>query len=144
MNRAQKIAWLFVITISLAVVTSIATVVLLYVKFGMPRAQAGLAFLAIAGFGGLGPLVFKKDKGPVTCDERGRLINKRAALVAFTTSYLFVGLACMIPFCILGPDALLSVNWLPMIFMGAGLITFFVHSLAVLVQYSWGGKDGER
>lgn len=140
MNRMQKIARFLVVTISLGVIFSIAATILLYVKVGMPRAWAGLAFLAIAGLGGLGPLVFKKDKGSATCDERDRIINKRAALAAFATAYLFVGLACMVPFFMLGPDGSISVTWLPMIFMGAGLITFFVHSVAILVQYDRGNK----
>ncbi len=140
MNRMQKIAWFLVVTISLGVIFSIAATILLYAKLGMPKAQAGLAFLAIAGLGGLGPLVFKKDKGAVACDERDRIINRRAALAAFTIAYLFVGLACMLPFFVLGPDGSISVTWLPMIFMGAGLITFFVHSAAILVQYGRGTK----
>jgi hypothetical protein len=144
MNRVQKTAGLLVVTISLGVTLSIAATSLLYVRLGMPRAWAGLAFLAVAGLGGLGPLVFKKDKGSVTCDERDRIINRRAALAAFTAAYLFVGLACMLPFFVLGPDGSISVTWLPMIFMGAGLITFFIHSAAILVQYGWRDKDGEK
>ena len=141
MNRVQKIAWLFVVTVSLGVVFSIAATSLLYVKVGMPRAWAGLAFLAVVGLGGLGPLVFRKNKGAVACDERDRIINRRAALAAFTIAYLFVGLACMLPFFVLGPDGSMSVTWLPMIFMGAGLMTFFVHSVAILVQYGRGGRN---
>jgi hypothetical protein len=143
MNRVQKIAWLFVVTISLAVILSAVAIGLLYLKFGMPVAQAGLAFLAIAGLGGFGPLIFKKDKGDVTCDERDKLINQHAALAGFGASYLLVGLSCMIPFFVLGPTASISVTWLPMIFMGAGLSSFFIHSVAILVQYGWRDK-GEK
>jgi len=143
MNRTQKIAWLFVVIISLGVILSITATALLYVKVGMPRAQAGLAFLAIAAFGGLGPLIFKKDKEPVTCDERDKLINHRAALVGFGASYLVVGVACMAPFSIIGPSGSISVTWLPMIFVAAGLTLFFAHSVAILVQYGWGRK-GEK
>ena len=137
MNRVQKIAWLFVVTISLGVILSITATALLYVKVGMPRAQAGLAFLAIAAFGGLGPLIFKKDKEPVTCDERDKLINKRAALAGFITSYLVMGLACMTPFFVLGPQGTISVVWLPQIFMAGMISAFFVHSVAILEQYGW-------
>ncbi len=140
MNRAQKIAWLFVITISLAVLLSAGAVGILSAKFGLPRAMAGLAFLSIAGIGGFGPLIFKKDKGQVTCDERDRIINHRAALAGFGAAYLIVGLACMLPFFILGPDNSISVIWLPYIFGGSGLSMFFVHSVAILVQYGWRDK----
>jgi len=141
MNRSQKIAWLLVVTISLAVILSTAAIAVLYVKVGMPKALAGLGFIGVAGFGGLGPLVFKKDKRPVTCDERDKLINHRAALAAFGTSYLVVAVACMAPFYILGPHASISVTWLPMIFGGAALTVFFVHSVAILIQYGWRNKN---
>lgn len=143
MNRVQKVAWLLVIAISVAVLLAGGAVGILYVKVGMPKALAGLSFIAIAGLGGLGPLIFRKDKGKVTCDERDRLINRRAALAGFGAAYLVVGLACMVPFSVLGPDRAISVNWLPMIFMGAGISHFFVHSVAILIQYGWGGKENE-
>lgn len=135
MNRIQKIAWSLVITISLGFILSCIAVAILYVKVGMPKAVAGLSFMGVAGLGGFSPLIFKKDKGKVTFDERDRLIKRRAALAGFATSYLFVGLACMIPFSILGPKATVSVSWLPNIFAGAALSAFFVTSVAILVQY---------
>ena len=137
MNREQKIAWFFVITISLSFVLSCIAVAILYVKLGMPRALAGLGFMGIAGLGGFSPLIFRKDKGKATFDERDKLIKRKAA---FGTSYLFVGLACMIPFSVLGPKASISVTWLPNIFMGAALSAFFVTSVAILVQYKRGRK----
>ena len=99
------------------------------------KSMAGLGFLGIAGIGGLGPLVFKKDKDQVACDERDRIINHKAATVGFTAAYLVVGIACMLPFCILGPNSLISVFWLPMIFMGAGISSCFTRSVAILIQY---------
>jgi len=144
MNRAQKAAWLMVISISTAVVLAAIAVAILYYIFGMPKvAAAGLGFLGIAGVGGLGPLIFKKDKGPVTCDERDRLINSRAALASFSASYMVVGLMCMVPFFVLGPKSSVSITWLPFIFLAAGLTGFFAHSVAILVQYGWSDK-GEK
>lgn len=140
MNRAQKIAWSLVITISTGFIVSCIAVAILYIKVGMPRALAGLGFMGIAGLGGFSPLIFRKDKGKVTFDERDKLIKRRAALAGFATSYLFVGLACMIPFSILGPKASISVIRLPNIFGGAALSAFFVTSVAILVQYGWGGE----
>ncbi len=138
MNRVQKIAWFFVITISIAVLLSTVAIGILYAKVGLPKAMAGMAFLGIAGIGGFGPLIFKKDKGPVTCDERDVIINSRAALAGFGAAYMVVGLACMLPFFILGTNSRISVTWLPMIFMGAGLSSFFMHSIAILIQYGRG------
>ena len=47
MNRAQKIAWLFVITISLAAAISCIAVTVGYFIVGMPKALAGLGFMGI-------------------------------------------------------------------------------------------------
>jgi hypothetical protein len=144
MNRAQKIAWLFVITISLAVVSSLAAFAILYIKVGIPKAFTGFALLGIAGFGGFGPLVFRKDEGKIAYDERDTLINRRAAIAGYGASYLVVGLACMLPFFILGPQATVAVWWLPNIFMAGGLTLFFVHSAAILIQYGRGDGDGKK
>lgn len=143
MNRAQKIAWSLVITISLGFVVSCIAVAILYVKVGMPKVLAGFGFMGIAGLGGFSPLIFKKDKGEVTFDERDRLIKRNAALAGFGASYLFMGAACMIPFYVLGPKASMSVGWLPYIFGGAAISLFFVHSVAILVQYGRRDKHNE-
>ena len=86
-------------------------------------------------------MVFRKDKGKVAYDERDGLIHSRAALAGFGAAYMVVGLACMVPFFVLGPKANVSVTCLPMIFMGAGLSSFFVHSVVILIQY---GRRGEK
>ena len=143
MNRAQKTAWLLVITISAGFVLSCIAVVILYIISGMPTALAGFAFMAVAGLGGLGPSIFKKDKGNVTFDERDKLIKEKAKLAGFTASFLFAGLACMTPFFIFGPKTSISVSWLPNIWAGTFLTAFFVHSVAILVQYGREEKSHE-
>jgi len=143
MNRAQKIAWVFVITTLLVIVVSITTIVILYFKVGMPNALYGFGTIGIAGLGGFAMLFIKKDKGKVACDERDELIRKRDALAGFTTAYLFVCAACMTPFFILGPKGSISVKWLPQIFIGACVSQFAAQSVAILAQYGRGGK-GEQ
>jgi hypothetical protein len=145
MNRIQKMAWWMAIWISAGTILAAIAVAVLFFVIGMPWpiARAGLGFLGIAGFGGLGSLIFKKDKGKVTCDERDRLINNRAAVAGFGSAYMVAGVLCMLPFFVLGPAATISVTWLPDIFMAAGLTAFFVHSVAILAQYGWRAKDNE-
>jgi len=146
MNRIQKMAWWMAIWVSAGVTLAAIAVAILFLVIGLPWliARSGQAFLGIAGLGGLASLIFKKDKGKVTCDERDLLINNRAAVAGFCAAFLVTGLACMLPFFILGTEATISVAWLPDIFMAAGLTAFFVHSIAILVQYGWGGKNGEK
>ena len=105
--------------------------------------RAGLKFLGIAGFGGLGPLIFKKDPDKATCDERERFIFIKATLAGLVAACLITGLACMLPFFIMGPDAMISVGWLPDIFLAVTFTFFFVQSVAILVQYGWKQK-GEQ
>ncbi len=143
MNRAQKIAWSLVITTLSSFILSCIAVAILYVKVGMPKALLGFSLMGIAGLGGFSPIIFRKDKGKVTFDERDKKIKRIAALSGFATSYLFVGLVCMVPFSILGPKATISVSWLPYIFGGAAISMFFVHSVAILIGYGRGGK-GEK
>jgi hypothetical protein len=137
MNRVQKIAWGFVISISAAFVVSLAAVGILYSHAGMPRALIGFSFMGLTGLGGLAPLVIKKEEGPVVVDERDRLFHRRAAIAGFATAYMVMGAACMIPFFVLGPGASISVAWLPMTFMAAGISHYFVYAVAILNQYGW-------
>jgi hypothetical protein len=144
MNRIQKTAFWLIVWISFGVVAAVIAIAISYFKVGMPKALAGLGFLGIAGLGGLGPLIFGKDKGKVTSDERDRLINHRAALAGFGAAYLVTGLVCMLPFSILGYGAAIPITWLPIIFMADGLALFFVHSLAILIQYGRGAREKDH
>lgn len=143
MNREQKMALTMVITTLSAFLLSCIAVAILYFKVGMPRALLGFLLMCLSGLAGFSPLIFKKDKGKVILDERDRLIKERAKLAGFTASFLFAGMACMIPFFILGPDRAISVTWLPNIFIGAGISHAFVYSAVILEQYGWREK-GEK
>lgn len=142
MNRVQKIAWVFVTSITVAFVISLMAVGVAYYYVGMPKALYGFCLMGLAGLAGLAPLLVKKDEGPVQADERDVSIQKRAARAGFATAYLVFGAACMIPFFVLGPNAKVGVTWLPTIYMGAGFSHFFVYSFAILSQYGW-ASNGE-
>jgi hypothetical protein len=141
MNRAQKIAWAFVISTSTATSASLVAVGILSLYVGMPRALLGFCFMGLSGLGGLAPLLIKKDETPLVVDERDDLFHRRAAFAGFATAYLVFGAASLIPFFILGPRAMVPVRWLPMIFMGAGLSNLLVYSLTILSQYGWTSKE---
>jgi len=145
MNRVQKMAWWMLIWISAGVILAAIAIVVLFFIVGLPWsiARAGVGFLGIAGLGGLAPLIFKKDPDKATCDERERFIYIKATLAGFVAAFLITGLACMLPFFIKGPNAMISVCWLPDIFLAATLTTFFIHSVAILIQYGLERK-GEK
>ena len=141
MNRVQKIARWTLIWAAIALGLAAIAVAVLYSLFGFPIAYSGMAFLGLFGFVGIGSWIYPKEKGAVTCDERDRLINQRAALAAFGASYLVMGAGCMIPFFVLGYKAQIPVYWLPDIFMAGGITCFVVHSVAILIQY---GSDSRQ
>ena len=143
MNREQKIALSCVVTILVAVVASAITIIILYQSVGMPKALRGLGFMGLSGLGCLSIFIFKKEKGKVTFDERDKLIQKRAGLAGFALSYLFLCLACMIPFCVMGGRALIQVRWLPQILGGTCITYFFFYSLTIFFEYGLGSK-GEK
>jgi hypothetical protein len=141
MNRAYKLARFTVIVISTSCMLSGGAFLILYFTLGLPKASAGLAFMSLIFLLGFTPLMYRKDQGKVVCDERDIEINGKAVAAGFVTAYLVMGLACMLSFFVLGPKGTLSVQWLPMIFMGAGISHYLAYSIAILEQYGRGGGD---
>jgi len=141
MSQIQKIAWVFVVSTSAALIVSLATVGILYYYAGMPKALAGFSFMGIAGLGGLAPLLIRKDAGPVAVDERDKQIEKNANLAGFGAVYLFIILVSFAPIAILGEKASIPVTWLPGLLVGAGLCQAYAFFVAILVQYGRGTKD---
>ena len=141
MNRIQKMAWMTVICTGSGLILSMIAFATLYFFMGFPRAEAGLAFIALAGLAGLAPLIFKKDPGPVQTDERDRIIQVQSTQAGFAASYLVFGCLSMGIWFYHGPDKLINVNTLPQIWMAAFVTAFFVQSLTTLILY---GKDNKE
>jgi hypothetical protein len=143
-NRAQKISLTLVITFSLGLLLGIAAIVMR--RFDVGVWKIALAFaVAIAGSGGIISLIFfRKDNGAITHDERDKLIEKNAHLAGFGAVYLYVILISFLPIGILGEEASIPVTWCPGLLIGAGFCQAFAQSIAILIQYGWGGKDGGK
>ncbi|MHC4571821.1 MAG: hypothetical protein ACYS0C_07080 [Planctomycetota bacterium] len=143
MNRAQKIAW-YNLTVVVASLTITGTAVgILTILYGMPTALGGLGFLGIAALVGLSPILFRKRRDQIGFDERDQLIHRRATLAAYSTFWFLFTSACMIPYWILEAGARIRVVVLPCMLAGGFIIVQLVQSVAILVQYGWGGK-GEK
>lgn len=145
MNRFQKLAWFNLIVILIALTLSAIAVSVLYFVVDLPirRALGGFGFMGITGLMGLSPILYKKERGKVSFDERDELINYRAVLVAYSVFWLVFTAACMIPWSIIGPSGSISVNVLPIMLFGIGITLALVHSLVILIQYGRSDK-GEK
>jgi len=143
MNRAQKIARFSLIVILIALTLSVMAVGVLYFVVGLPiqRALGGFAFIAICGFSGLAPILYKKERGKVSFDERDLLIQKKASLRAYTIFWFLFVLAAMIPFFILGPKGTISVKYLPAMVFGGMITVMLVQSIVTLEEYGWRAKE---
>ena len=143
MNRFQKLAWFTLIVILIALTLSAIAVSVLYfvVDLPMQRALGGFGFMGITGLIGLSPVLYKKERGKVSFDERDELINYRAVLAAYSVFWLVFTAACMIPWSIIGPSGSISVNVLPIMLFGIGITLALVHSLVILIQYGRGIKE---
>ena len=140
MNRIQKMSWLIVACTGVGLLLSTVAVTVIAVKAGFPKAFAGFAFLSLTGFGGLGPLIFKKDPNSIQGDERDRMIQLHSAKAGFAASYLIFGCLAMGIWIYNGPDKLINVNTLPRIWMAAFITAFFTQALTTLILY---GKENQ-
>lgn len=129
-----------VISMGSGLILSAIAVTIGYFMAGFPKAWSGIAFMSI---GGLGPLIFRKDPGPVQADERDNAINLKAARASFALSYLVFGILCMgiWQYCKSQGTPVISIEVLPNIWGFAAVTAFFTHALMILLLY---GKDNKQ
>jgi hypothetical protein len=110
MNKAQRIAWFNLIVVLLALGLSVAAFGILHFVLGLPtsRAAAGFAFIGIMGFAGLTPILFRKDRNSVQCDERDLMIHRKATIVAYASFWVLFVAAAMVPWFIIGPNGVIT------------------------------------
>jgi uncharacterized membrane protein YccF (DUF307 family) len=145
MNRAQRIAWFTLIILALALGFSLAAFCLGYFILGVPanRAAAGFGFIGIMGLLGLIPILFRKDKDKVQCDERDLMIQRKAAVAAYAIFWVLFVAAAMVPWFITGPDGTITVDYLPWMVFGGMFVVMLVQAIVTLEQYGWTNK-GEK
>jgi hypothetical protein len=151
MNKTQKGAWFSLINGILLVIFCVHSVKILRGVFspeGYPNALKVVLFwgLFIFGFMGLSAfLLYRKKQSPaeVESDERDSLIQKRAVLVCFILVWFLLIISYVILWRIVGLDGSIPLCILPFIYLGVFFPAILFYNIAVLVQYSWGGKNHE-
>jgi hypothetical protein len=142
MSKAQKIAWFNLVVVLLALGLSVVAFGILYFVLGLPasRAVAGFAFIGIMGFAGLTPILFRKDRNSVQCDERDLMIHRKATIVAYASFWVLFVAAAMVPWFIIGPDGVITVNYLPWMVFGGMCTVMLLQSIVTLKEYGWRDK----
>lgn len=142
MSKLQKTAWVNLIVASVGVVVMAACFYIL--TAANAKGFDYLVIFVVAGSpGGLAAFLHSRKKGfEAGLDERERAINRRAFIWAAYVLTIFLAVACIIPFFVLGGQAQIPVYTLPALFVGALFITQFVHSAAILVISALEEEDG--
>jgi hypothetical protein len=140
MNRVQKISLTLVITFSLGLLLEITAIVMRFFDASVPKITFVFP-VYVAGSGGIVSLFFKKDKGPITHDERDKLFERNAHLAGFGAVYLLVILVSIIP-PMINPEARIPTTWFPGLLVSAVFCQAYAQSIAILIQYGWRDKDG--
>jgi len=142
-------AWLgLFLGVPILVIPSVVAVFIAYDR-GLSFAPV-LMFTGTVIWGGLLWLLpyiqrkFRKNKKKITFDERDRLIHKKVVMASYVVLWFYFVAACVITWCIVGPNGSISVNVMPLTLVG-GLVLFnFVQGLAALILYGRRDRDGEE
>jgi len=144
MNRYQKLAWFnLIVIISTIIITTTAVAIELHMR---GFSTIGGWFIAILVLLKFKPFMFKKPQGQdkILCDERDSFIVKRARTFAHTTFWIVFFVSSFAVHILMGmePDSSIPTITLPLMAVGGALLMKIVCSVAILVQYGRGGKDG--
>jgi hypothetical protein len=141
MNRYQKIAWFNLIVIAATVILTSAAIAVEFHLRGY--ATVGLFFVGILVLLKFTPWLFRKPQsaGGVATDERDDLILTRAVTYAWTTFWWVLVVSCFLLWFIIGPENSVPTIALPLLAFGGAMVHKTASSVAILVQYGWGGRD---
>ncbi len=146
MNTAQKMAWFTLVVLALALGLSLVTFCVGYFILAVPaaKAAAGFGFMGIMGFVGLTPILFRKDKAQVQCDERDLMIHRKATIAAYATFWVLFVAAAMVPWFITGPNGTIPISYLPWMVFGGMFVVMLVQAIITLAQYGWTNKETDH
>jgi len=86
----------------------------------------------------------KSQKDTTTFDERDEFITRKASVIAYRFIWTFFGCACLLAWILTKPEGKVSVYWLFAGLFGGSVVLNLVFSIAILILYARGGKDGEK
>ncbi len=145
MNRTQKAAMVNVVIFTLFSVSGLIFFFELFFFKTISRPLNILILLMIVTPTVIGlPLIFKKQsRKEVESDERDKLIELKAVLVACVSGWILLAVATLICRFAVGINGSISIWALTLINFGVFLLAFYIYAIAILVQYYAGGRDGK-
>ena len=154
MNKTQKGAWLvLVITIVLLVFSITLPIVwfsnvsfLRQINVSLLRQIPFFLFFLTFVLIGLSIIFFRKKQSPseVDYDERDITIKRKAIVTSYVTLWLLVLIVFTVPAVIIGEHGSIPAIFLPIAPFPMFIIVMLVYSVAILIQYGRGGKDGQQ
>ena len=147
MNKTQKGAWYNLAMTILLLVFSIIWIAKVFFLPGRLTQTPSLVFFLLYWLMiGVSILFFrrKQSKTEVDFDERDTLIKRRAVQISYISLWVLLIVASVVPFVITDQRGLIPVSALPPIVFLIFLIVMLIYSMAILIQYGRGGKDGEK
>ncbi len=141
MNRYQKLAWFnLIVIIATILITTIAITIEIHIRgYSTIGFWVFVVLLALLQFK---PYLFKKSQSKVLFDERDSLIQKRALSFAYTVFWWVFLILSFSLFLIIGPKNSVPIITLPLMVIGGALFIQIVCSVAILIQYGRGDKNG--
>lgn len=145
MNKTQKSAWcsviitlaFFLLCLFLFIEITILKKMFLFVNL--------LGATLLFSLGVASVIFIRKKQSPteVETDERDKLIQTRAILVSFISVGILIASTCLILRGIVGISGMMTVWEFTLINFFIFYVAVLVYSVAILIQYGWGGKDNE-
>ncbi len=147
MNKTQKTAWFNLATALLSLATIACILIKIFLLKSFPEGFGG--YFPLVAYGVIlvaAHVVMRKKQSPaeVDKDERDKLIEKNAVLVSFVSVFLLLYTSVAILWFIIGGSGLIPVYLLVFINLGVFFIAGAIFCIAVIVQYSRRGKDGQQ
>jgi hypothetical protein len=145
MNRWQKMAWFELIVIIVgSVISVLAAGTLPPDERLMPPNRVTVVIVISFVLVGMSKAIFRKaDKG-VDFDERDGQIHRRAKFFGWTGCGLGMAATTFVCYFAVGPMGSFPPLALPVIPLVGVAIYMIVASVAALILYGRGGKDGEK
>ena len=149
MNKTQQGAWIaLLLVVPIWAIFGQLPVLLIYIEG--PKFLHLFSFVASTIVGGLSWLfilflnIRHRMKKKIAFDERDKLIFTRSTLAAYIVLWLYFIGACVYAWLSAYPERSISVNVMPIVVVEGIAVFVFVQSVATLIQYGRGGKDGEK